>query len=120
MTTPTSVYFFGTCLIDLFYPEAGLASIQLIRREGVEVVFPQDQTCCGQPFVTAGLWTEARRLARRHIERFRRADAIVCLSASCVATVRRRYLELGLVDPVDDAISGNGIHFSAQTGKGRK
>ncbi|MEW8290235.1 MAG: heterodisulfide reductase-related iron-sulfur binding cluster, partial [Candidatus Thiodiazotropha endolucinida] len=46
---PEKIYFFATCLVDLLYPEAGLAGMQLIRREGVEVVFPQDQTCCGQP-----------------------------------------------------------------------
>ena len=37
---PEKVYFFATCLMDLFYPEAGLAGMQLMRREGVEVIFP--------------------------------------------------------------------------------
>ena len=39
---PEKVYFFGTCLIDMAYPEAGMAAIHLIQREGVEVVFPPD------------------------------------------------------------------------------
>ncbi len=49
MDKPDAVYFFATCLVDLMYPRVGLAGMQLISREGVEVIFPQDQTCCGQP-----------------------------------------------------------------------
>ena len=41
MSAPERVYFFATCLIDLLYPKAGLAGMQLIRRAGVEVVFPE-------------------------------------------------------------------------------
>ena len=46
---PERVYYFGTCLIDLFFPEAGLAGMELIRRAGVEVIYPREQSCCGQP-----------------------------------------------------------------------
>ena len=35
------VYFMGTCLADLYYPGAGLAGMQLLRREGVEVIYPK-------------------------------------------------------------------------------
>ena len=41
------VYFYGTCLVDLFFPEAGLAGIKLLKRAGVKVIFPEGQTCCG-------------------------------------------------------------------------
>ncbi|MCP4126423.1 MAG: (Fe-S)-binding protein, partial [Gammaproteobacteria bacterium] len=60
---PSSVYFFGTCLIDLIYPQAGLAGMQLIQREGVKVIFPQDQTCCGQPAWNSGYRKQARSVA---------------------------------------------------------
>jgi len=43
------VYFYGTCLVDLFFPDAGMAGIQLLRQAGVKVIFPESQTCCGQP-----------------------------------------------------------------------
>jgi L-lactate dehydrogenase complex protein LldE len=62
---PEKVYFFGTCLIDLFYPEAGMDGIRLLEREGIEVLYPQAQTCCGQPAYTSGYQEEARRW-RRH------------------------------------------------------
>ena len=51
---PARVYFFGTCLIDLFCPQAGLDAVRLLEREGIEVHFPPDQTCCGQPAHSSG------------------------------------------------------------------
>ena len=42
---PTDVYFYATCLVDLFCPEAGMDAITLLEREGITVHFPEDQTC---------------------------------------------------------------------------
>jgi L-lactate dehydrogenase complex protein LldE len=41
---PGDLYFFGTCLVDLFMPEAGLDAITLLEREGVRVHFPEAQS----------------------------------------------------------------------------
>jgi L-lactate dehydrogenase complex protein LldE len=46
---PEAVYFYGTCLVDMFVPEAGMDAIALLEREGIRVIFPDNQTCCGQP-----------------------------------------------------------------------
>ncbi len=56
---PEKVYYFGTCLIDLCYPQAGMAGIELLRREGIQVVYPQQQSCCGQPAYNSGFREEA-------------------------------------------------------------
>jgi len=91
---PAKVYFFGTCLIDLFYPEAGIAGMQLIRREGVEVIFPQNQTCCGQPAWNSGYREEALEVAWRQIQCFPKAYPIVVPSGSCAGMMRCHYPEL--------------------------
>lgn len=96
---PQAVYFFGTCLIDLFYPEAGLAGMELLRREGVEVIFPQDQTCCGQPAFNSGYRIEALAVARRQLECFERELPIVVPSASCAGMIRNHYPELFAGEP---------------------
>ena len=88
---PERVYFFGTCLIDLLYPEAGLAGMELIRREGVEVIYPQDQTCCGQPAWNSGYRDEARRVARRQIDCFPDEIPVVVPSGSCAGMMRHHY-----------------------------
>lgn len=44
---PEAVYFFGTCLVDLFFPDAGMAGIQLLQREGIRVIFPKAKPVAG-------------------------------------------------------------------------
>src|ERR1035438_8495584 len=58
------VYFYATCLVDLFFPDAGMAGIELLEAAGVRVIFPKGQTCCGQPAFNCGYWEEARDVAR--------------------------------------------------------
>ncbi|MDR3516347.1 MAG: (Fe-S)-binding protein [Azospirillaceae bacterium] len=88
---PETVYFFGTCLIDLFYPQAGLAGMELLRREGLRVVFPQNQSCCAQPARNSGYLDEARAVARRQIETFVEDWPIVVPSGSCAGMMRTHY-----------------------------
>jgi L-lactate dehydrogenase complex protein LldE len=79
-----TVYFFGTCLMDAVYPDAGMAAIRLLESLGVRVVFPPDQSCCGQPAYNSGFPREARAVARKQIRVFsgpypdRRAVRILC------------------------------------------
>ena len=56
------VQLFVTCLIDSLFPEVGEAVVDVLARAGVEIEFPGDQTCCGQPAFNAGFWDQARRM----------------------------------------------------------
>jgi len=98
---PGSVYVFGTCLVDLFFPEAGLSAIRLLEREGLRVIFPQGQTCCGQPAFNSGYQAEARAVARAQIELFPEPHPIVAPSGSCAAMMRRHYPALFEGDPFE-------------------
>jgi L-lactate dehydrogenase complex protein LldE len=91
---PLDVALFVPCYVDQLAPEVGLASAAVLERLGCRLRFDERQTCCGQPFVTTGATLEAARLARGHAEIFADAQAVVCPSASCVATVRHRYAKL--------------------------
>jgi L-lactate dehydrogenase complex protein LldE len=91
---PEKVALFVPCYVDQLAPEVGLATARVLERLGCRVEFDPRQTCCGQPFVTTGARSEAVRLARAHAAIFAGAEAVVCPSASCVATVRRRYADL--------------------------
>lgn len=88
------VALFVPCYVDQLWPEAALASVALLERLGVEVRFPEDQTCCGQPFLSAGSPREARALVRRFAAVFRGGDLVVCPSASCTAMVRHQFPRL--------------------------
>jgi L-lactate dehydrogenase complex protein LldE len=91
---PERAYFYGTCLVDLFFPEAGLAGIKLLRRAGVEVLFPEGQTCCGQPAFNCGYWEEARAVARSQMALFPGDLPVILPSGSCAGMMRNHYPEL--------------------------
>jgi L-lactate dehydrogenase complex protein LldE len=94
MPKPDSVYFFGTCLIDLVMPQAGLAAMRLLRREGIEVIYPQGQTCCGQPAYNSGYDAEARAVARCQLDALSRDIPVVVPSASCAGMLKVQYPKL--------------------------
>lgn len=88
-----------TCLVDQMYPAVGEAAVTVLRRLGIDVAFPRDQTCCGQVAFNDGFWPQARPLARRFVEIFEGADAVVSPSGSCAAMVREFYPVLLRDDP---------------------
>jgi L-lactate dehydrogenase complex protein LldE len=90
----TKVSLMVTCLGDALFPEAGVATVKLLRRLGVEVDFPQAQTCCGQPHFNSGYHADARDLARHTIEAFAGDRLVVTPSGSCAAMVKLEYAEL--------------------------
>jgi L-lactate dehydrogenase complex protein LldE len=83
-----------TCLGDTFFPNVGVATVQLLRRLGVTVDFPPAQTCCGQPHFNSGYHDDARALARHTITAFAQAPLVVTPSGSCAAMVKLEYPEL--------------------------
>jgi L-lactate dehydrogenase complex protein LldE len=85
---------FVTCLGDTLYPEAAQATVQVLERLGHEVVFPEEQTCCGQMHLNSGYRDEAAALARRFLDVFADYRVVVSPSSSCVGTVRELYPEL--------------------------
>jgi L-lactate dehydrogenase complex protein LldE len=85
---------FVTCLGDTLYPEAAQATVQVLERLGHEVVFPEEQTCCGQMHLNSGYRDEAAALARHFLDVFADYDVVVSPSSSCVGTVRELYPEL--------------------------
>ena len=85
---------FIQCLVDVMYPEVGVAMLKIFDKLGIPVDCPTDQTCCGQPAFNAGYRQHAKVAARRFIEIFESKEVIVCPSGSCVAMVRHHYPQL--------------------------
>lgn len=82
------VAFFATCLGDQFFAEACADAVRLLRSLDVEVAFPPNQTCCGQPAFNAGYRREARAMARHTLEVFGGSEYVVLPSGSCAAMLR--------------------------------
>ncbi|MBA8792591.1 L-lactate dehydrogenase complex protein LldE [Friedmanniella endophytica] len=82
---------FITCLADALFPDVGRATVRLLERLGHEVVFPVDQTCCGQMHVNTGYQADALPMVRSFGEVFADCDAVVVPSGSCVGSVRHQH-----------------------------
>lgn len=85
------VALFIPCYIDQLYPDVGLATLEVLERFGCEVVYPDQQTCCGQPMANTGCADAARPVAQHFERTFRPYEYVVGPSGSCVAMVRRHY-----------------------------
>ena len=96
---PSDIYLFGTCVVDLFFPEAGMDSIRLLEREGIRVHFPQGQSCCGQPAYTSGYRGEAKAVARAQLPLFVEDWPVVVPSGSCAGMFRHHYQDLFAEEP---------------------
>jgi L-lactate dehydrogenase complex protein LldE len=95
LDVPT-VALFVPCYVDQLYPAVATATLRLLERYGCDVVFPEDQSCCGQPMANAGAADAARPLAERFLRVFSspRYDFVVAPSGSCVSMVKHQYRDL--------------------------
>ncbi len=96
---PEKVYLFGTCIINDVYPETGISTIRLLRKEGVKVVFPQSQSCCGQPAYNSGFPDQAKIVVRQQLRSFPKEYPIVVPSGSCAGMMKHHYSELFANEP---------------------
>ena len=79
------------CYIDLFYPQVGVATLELLEKLNVDVVYPFDQTCCGQPMANSGCFEEGRATEELFIKNFAGFDHIVTPSGSCTHHIRNKF-----------------------------
>jgi L-lactate dehydrogenase complex protein LldE len=93
------VALFIQCIVDSVFPKVGQSMVRVLDRLGVSMDYPENQTCCGQPAFNSGYRGEARAAAKRFVEIFEGAEAIVCPSGSCVDMVRNHYVDLFENDP---------------------
>ena len=85
---------FVTCLADVMRPSIGLAAVDLLEQAGCQVVFPENQTCCGQPAYNAGDRLTAQELARKVVSEFADVDYVVVPSGSCGGMIKAHYEDL--------------------------
>ena len=83
-----TVGLFIPCYVNQLYPNAAIATLQLLEKLGVTVVYPNDQTCCGQPMANSGFQHLTEETDELFVKNFSRFDYIVAPSASCVLHVK--------------------------------
>jgi Fe-S oxidoreductase len=90
------VAFFSGCNIDFVFPETGEAVYKVLQNMNMEVVFPEEQSCCGKPVLGMGDHETGKKIAKQNIIAFEKANADVILFAcpTCAETWHSTYVEL--------------------------
>ena len=100
---------FIPCYVDVVYPEVGIATYKLLKHLGLDVDYPLNQTCCGQPMANAGFEKQAIPLAEKFEEKFKGFDYVVSPSGTFPHKVSLHnschgVRELGLSSPSEENV----------------
>ncbi|MCO6475205.1 MAG: (Fe-S)-binding protein [Phaeodactylibacter sp.] len=82
---------FIPCYVDQFYPQVGIATLELLEKLGCQVEYPTGQTCCGQPMANTGCERDAKASYQHFVRLFHPYDYVVAPSGSCTYHVRKHY-----------------------------
>ena len=77
------VSIFSTCVMDLMFPQVGIAMVEVLERLGIETDLPEEQICCGQPTYNSGLVKESMPTIKNQIDAFESSDYVVGIAGSC-------------------------------------
>ncbi|KXI23876.1 (Fe-S)-binding protein [Photobacterium sanguinicancri] len=84
------VNFFVTCLCDTVKAEVAKKTVLLLEQLGCDVIFPEQQGCCGQPSLNSGYIDSSKPAMKNLIRAFECNDLpIVTPAGSCAASVKR-------------------------------
>ncbi|QMU28352.1 (Fe-S)-binding protein [Adhaeribacter radiodurans] len=83
-----TVGLFIPCYVDQFYPKVAIATLELLEKQGLQVVYPLNQTCCGQPMANSGFEHLTQGCNNLFIQNFKEVDYIVSPSGSCVLHIK--------------------------------
>jgi Fe-S oxidoreductase len=86
--------FYAGCLIDFAYPEMGEALVKILNRAGIEVLFPEGQTCCGAPARYNGAYEVAAQNAADNIEALlaEKADFVISACPTCTVALNHEFI----------------------------
>ncbi len=87
---------FIPCYVNQFYPEVAIATLQILKKLELDVDYPVNQTCCGQPMANSGFEHLTTGCNELFIENFHKYDYIVSPSGSCVLHVKEHIKANGL------------------------
>jgi glycolate oxidase iron-sulfur subunit len=84
-----TVGYFTGCMTDFVFPELGQKIIRFLNRNGIKVVMPRGQGCCGAPvFLGAGDFKTGRKMADANVRAFKNLDYIITDCATCASAMK--------------------------------
>jgi L-lactate dehydrogenase complex protein LldE len=82
---------FIPCFMDQLYPQTGMNMVKVLRKAGVEINYPEAQTCCGQPAFNAGYKNQSKEVCQKFLKDFSGSDPVIVPSASCAGFIKNYY-----------------------------
>jgi L-lactate dehydrogenase complex protein LldE len=95
---------FIPCYVDQFYPQVGIATLELLEKFGCEVVYPPNQTCCGQPMANSGFEHLTKGCNDLFIKNFTEFEYIVAPSGSCVLHIKDHVHDQAIADKIYELV----------------
>ncbi|WP_024955773.1 L-lactate dehydrogenase (quinone) large subunit LdhH [Sulfurospirillum arcachonense] len=102
----TKAAFFAGCALDFVFPKTGENIIKVLNKGGVEVTFPEDQSCCGIPHWGSGSFDMAAKSAAHNLKSLLEDDPqyVVVGCASCTTALKKEWVEVLQSEGMDDLI----------------
>ncbi len=90
-----TVGFFVGCMYNLRQQRSALDAMEVLRRNGIRVIIPKEQVCCGSPLIRTGQPDYVETLKQRNLDtfRFRGIDTVLTMCAGCGSTLKNDYKE---------------------------
>jgi fumarate reductase (CoM/CoB) subunit B len=111
-----TVGFFVGCMYNMRLPKTALDAIEVLRRNGIRVIIPKEQVCCGSPLIRTGQISFLDTLKRRNIDSFifRGIGTVMTMCAGCGSTLKNDYRTPFKVKDISEVLAGYGIEPPAR------
>ncbi|HVP96404.1 fumarate reductase (CoM/CoB) subunit TfrB [Methanoregula sp.] len=111
-----TVGFFVGCMYNLRQQQSALDAIEILKRNGIRVIIPRDQICCGSPLIRTGQLDYLDTLRKRNIDAFRTRgiDTVMTMCAGCGSTLKHDYVTPFKVIDINELLTHYGIEPPAK------
>jgi fumarate reductase (CoM/CoB) subunit B len=111
-----TVGFFVGCMYNLRQQQSALDAMEILKRNGIRVIIPRDQVCCGSPLIRTGQLDYVETLKKRNIDAFRtrRLNTVMTMCAGCGSTLKHDYVTPFEVMDINEVLTKYGIEPPAK------
>jgi fumarate reductase (CoM/CoB) subunit B len=111
-----TVGLFIGCVYNLRQQQSALDAMEVLKRNGIRVIIPKEQICCGSPLIRTGQTDYLSTLQKRNIEAFtsRGIETVLTMCAGCGSTLKHDYTTPFAVIDINELLTQYGIEPPAR------
>jgi fumarate reductase (CoM/CoB) subunit B len=116
-TPKATMGFFVGCMYNMRLPKTALDAMEVLRRNGIRIIIPKEQVCCGSPLIRTGQLDILDTLKRKNIETFRSIgiDTVMTMCAGCGSTLKNDYKDTPVtIMDINEVLTKYGIEPPAR------